>query len=155
MVSTKDAMRAQEHFHGFLLPANPSNNVCEVSWGKPVQGLEANIERFWNSPVMHQVVPDEFKPMLFSQGCPTPFLGPPTQSTTTHEVPQEPKGCAVIAEGLEANIERFWNSPVMHQVVPDEFKPMLFNKGCPTPFPGPTKPIRPSRMNFRKNQKVA
>jgi RNA recognition motif-containing protein len=94
MVSTQDAMRAKEYFHGFLPSTSPSNKVCEVSWGEPVQGLEANIEKFRNSPVMHPEVQDAFKPMLFIQG----FL---------------------------------------------------------SPFPGPTQRIRPPRMKFRKNQKVA
>jgi hypothetical protein len=57
-------------------------------------------------------------------------------------------------QGLEANIEGFRNNSVMHEEVKDEFKPMLLREGCRIPFPGPTKPIRPPRMKFRKHKKI-
>lgn len=55
-----------------------SDKVCEAVWGEPVQGLEANIERFRNSPVMHELVPLTFKPTLFQNGIPVAFP-PPTK----------------------------------------------------------------------------
>lgn len=45
-------------------------------------------------------------------------------------------------QGLTAHIERFRNHPVMHPTVPDNFKPMLFQKGVRVPFPAPTKSIK-------------
>jgi hypothetical protein len=37
-------------------------------WSKPFQGLEANVARYRNSPVMHPEIPDEFKPVVFRDG---------------------------------------------------------------------------------------
>ena len=34
-----------------------------MNWSHPYQGLDAHIERYRNSPVMHEDVPDEYKPM--------------------------------------------------------------------------------------------
>jgi hypothetical protein len=43
--------------------------------------------------------------------------------------------------GLRAQIERLRNSPVMHESVPDCFKPILLQKGERVCFPKPTRPI--------------
>lgn len=76
MVTTQDAQLAWKRFHGFQQWNIPSNKACEVSWGDLAQGLEANIKRFQDSPVMHQDVPDEWKPMLFSDGNHVAFPDP-------------------------------------------------------------------------------
>jgi len=76
METTQDAMRAWECFNGFQQWQLPSTKVCEVSWAQPLQGLKAHIKRFQNSPVMHEEVLDEWKPMLFSQGHRIAFPGP-------------------------------------------------------------------------------
>jgi hypothetical protein len=47
--------------------------------------------------------------------------------------------------GLEAHIERYRNSSVMHPVVPDAMKPALYRGGVRIPFPAPTKRIRVPR----------
>lgn len=51
---------------------------CEVCWSHPNQGLAAQIERYRDSPVMHDSVPGEHKPMLFSGGRRVAFP-PPTR----------------------------------------------------------------------------
>jgi hypothetical protein len=51
--------------------------VLEVSWS-PVQGFEAQIERYRNSPLMHESVPDAFKPVIFASGVRCDFP-PPTE----------------------------------------------------------------------------
>jgi len=53
-----------------------SGKVCWVSWCEPSQGLETHIERYRNSPVMHDSVPDEHKPLLLENGCRIPFPKP-------------------------------------------------------------------------------
>lgn len=53
------------------------------------------------------------------------------------------------SQGIESNIERYRNSPVMHQSVPEELRPMMFNKGVFVPFPSPAKRLRPPRALFR------
>lgn len=55
-------------FDGFGEWCLPSNKICQVSWSDPLQGLEAHIDRYKNSPMMHASVPDEYKPMVFSEG---------------------------------------------------------------------------------------
>lgn len=40
---------------------------------------------------------------------------------------------------LDAHVERYRNSSVMHHSVPEEFKPALFENGQQIPFPKPSK----------------
>jgi len=63
-------------FEGFTGWIFASKKVCGVSWSSPHQGLEAHIERYRNSPVMHSTVPDEYKPVLFENGVRKLFPGP-------------------------------------------------------------------------------
>jgi len=74
-----DALRVIEAFQGFTGWFYESSKVCEVSWSHPHQGLEEHIERYRNSPVMHQCMPDEYKPMIFSRGARIQFP-PPTKA---------------------------------------------------------------------------
>jgi hypothetical protein len=55
-------------FDGYSKWTLPSRKVCSVSWSGPHQGLEAHVERYRNSPVMHNSVPDEYKPVIFWDG---------------------------------------------------------------------------------------
>eukprot|EP00913_Durusdinium_trenchii_P031207 g29221.t1 len=52
------------------------DKVCEVSWAHPHQGLAEHVERYRNSPVMHPSTPEEYKPMIFSDGQRVQFPGP-------------------------------------------------------------------------------
>jgi hypothetical protein len=52
--------------------------------------------------------------------------------------------------GLDAYIERYRNSRLMHGKVNDEYKPALFKNGYRIPFPRPTKSVRLPRA--RKEQ---
>merc|ERR1711924_370716 len=54
----------------------PSQKVCEVGWSNKHQGLAEQIRRYRNSPVMHDSVPDEYKPMLFRKGIRQDFPAP-------------------------------------------------------------------------------
>jgi hypothetical protein len=56
-----------------------SRRACHVSWCEPDQGVEAHIERYRNSSVMHASVPDEFRPVLLRNGQRVPFP-PPTRT---------------------------------------------------------------------------
>lgn len=84
-ISTEEAERFKEHFEGFHEWAVPSDKVCEVLWSAARQGLQANIERFRNSPVMHESVPDKFRPALFVDGVRVPFP-PPTRRPRAPEI---------------------------------------------------------------------
>mmetsp|Transcript_100155 Transcript_100155/g.137954 ORF Transcript_100155/g.137954 Transcript_100155/m.137954 type:complete len:277 (+) Transcript_100155:72-902(+) len=54
----------------------PTSKVCDVGWGDQHQGLKAKVQRYRNSPVMHESVPDECKPVLFVDGVRAAFPKP-------------------------------------------------------------------------------
>lgn len=64
-VDSTVAKRFQSTFDGLELP---NGRICRALWSKPFQGLEANVARYRNSPVMHPEIPDEFKPVVFRDG---------------------------------------------------------------------------------------
>lgn len=72
------AVAAIEHFQGFDgWPAGLSaDKPCETVWSAQDQGLEAQVNRCRNCPVMHPDVPEELKPVLLSNGVPVPFPAP-------------------------------------------------------------------------------
>jgi hypothetical protein len=82
-VSPEEAQRFQKHFQGFKNWSVPSEKVCEVCESDKVQGKEDNIARYRNSPIMHESIPDNFKPALFEDGKrvvfpePTKTIRPP------------------------------------------------------------------------------
>lgn len=63
-------------FAGFSNWVLPTAKVCQVGWSGPHQGLIAHVERYRNSPVMHNSVPDEYKPVIFANGVRQPFPSP-------------------------------------------------------------------------------
>lgn len=63
-------------FDGFSDWPCPCRKAIRVSWSEPHQGVEAYVERFRNSPLMHADVPDEIRPALLLDGCRVPFPGP-------------------------------------------------------------------------------
>lgn len=75
-VSTEQAECFWDTFDGFTDWMIPSKKICTVSWADPHQGLSPNIERYRNSPVMHEKVPDIYKPLLFVDGVRLPFPAP-------------------------------------------------------------------------------
>lgn len=75
-VTHEDAKRAKTSFQGFARWRVPSRKTCDVVWSGPVQGLMAHTERYRNSPVMHDSVPDEYKPAVFVDGVRVPFPAP-------------------------------------------------------------------------------
>jgi hypothetical protein len=75
-VSTEDADRFYHHFEGFTDWSLRSEKVSQVTWSKPLQGLEGHIERYRNSPVMHADIPDDYRPVLFRGGVRIPFPHP-------------------------------------------------------------------------------
>jgi len=77
MTSPQEAQRMRQHFEGWSNWAVKSDKVCSVSWSRPQQqGFVTHIERYRNSPIMHESVDDEWKPALFSQGERLHFPGP-------------------------------------------------------------------------------
>jgi len=74
--TAEDAVQARQSLHGFSDWKIPSHKVCEVGWSSRQQGLAEQIKRYRNSPVMHESVPDEYKPMLFTNGRRVAFPAP-------------------------------------------------------------------------------
>jgi len=54
----------------------PSRKVCKVVWNHPLQGLDAMVERYRNSPIMRADVPDICRPILLRHGVRTEFPAP-------------------------------------------------------------------------------
>jgi hypothetical protein len=76
MTSHRAACQFMRHFTGFSGWQFESSKVAEVTWSSPSQGYDAHVERYRNSPVMHEAVPDEFKPAMFAGGKRVAFPAP-------------------------------------------------------------------------------
>merc|ERR1711862_775811 len=76
LVNGRVAEQCRSHFDGFTEWSIQSEKVAEVTWSNPSQGLAAHVERYRNSPVMHEAVPDEFKPAMFANGKRIGFPSP-------------------------------------------------------------------------------
>lgn len=76
MESHESAASLMLAFHGLNQWGVEDNSVCSVSWNEPHQGLDALIERYRNSPVMHPSVAPAHRPAVFSEGQPVPFPAP-------------------------------------------------------------------------------
>merc|ERR1712048_904266 len=73
-VSLMDACAFQKCFNGFKRWTIPTSKAGSVGWSNAdQQGLEANIERYRNSAVMHHSVPDQHKPIILKNGLRIPF----------------------------------------------------------------------------------
>jgi len=66
-----DNTKAESFFHrfqGFSGWIMQSDKVCDVTWSAALQGIHDHVKRYRNSPVMHETVSDEFRPVLFKDG---------------------------------------------------------------------------------------
>jgi hypothetical protein len=79
LISYDVAVRMMEALEGYDGFASTGVTSMEVCWSMPHQGLDLQIRRFQNSPVMHPSVPDEIKPMIFIDGVRSPFPEPTKQ----------------------------------------------------------------------------
>jgi len=78
-LDSEDAERFKIHFSGFSNWGHESDKVCEMTWSTAIQGQDANIERYRNSPVMHHSMPEECKPLVFKDGERVAFPKPSKQ----------------------------------------------------------------------------
>jgi len=72
----EDARGFKQTFQGFSGWRFNSDKKCDVQWSTPYQGLAAHIHRYRSSPVMHESVPESFRPMLLLGGEPVDFPAP-------------------------------------------------------------------------------
>lgn len=75
-VRPRDAKFFMEYFEGFSRWCIQSPKVCHVTWSAPNQGLECHVQSYRNSPVMHDSLPDEYKPRLYQAGVRIAFPKP-------------------------------------------------------------------------------
>lgn len=64
-----------EGYDGWNIGNNVDDTIAEVGFSK-MQGLQANIERYRNSPLMHKSVPDICRPAVYYAGNLVPFPSP-------------------------------------------------------------------------------
>lgn len=93
-VSTEQADKFYYHFQDFTAWTLKSEKVSMVTWSHPLQGLEGHIERYRNSPVMHEDVSDDKRPVLFKDGVRIPFPEPTKKLRAPHL-----KDCRPAKEG--------------------------------------------------------
>merc|ERR1712232_271490 len=76
-LTTPDAVpRFWKTFNGYTKWLFRSAKVCNLSWSNPHQGLAAHVKRYRNSPLMHEAVPDEYRPIVLENGTRVPFPAP-------------------------------------------------------------------------------
>jgi len=66
--SHDEAERFIREFNGFAAWGRKSGKVCSVAWSDTQGDLEAHVERYRSCAMMHDAVPDEFKPAIFNAG---------------------------------------------------------------------------------------
>merc|ERR1712087_892469 len=81
-------------FDGYKRWMFPSAKVCKVSWSNSHQGLASNVKRYRNSPLMHESVPDEYRPVLFQDGGRIDFPSPSRELMAPKfiKAPRRPNG---------------------------------------------------------------
>lgn len=72
MTSHQQALRATAAVSGQTALARVCGGL-EVCWSELHQGLSAQLARYRNSPIMHESVSEDFKPLLFHQGAQVAF----------------------------------------------------------------------------------
>jgi len=73
--SAQITLQCKEKLQGFNTWNEPSEKKMEIEWSD-LQGLVANVERYRNSPIMHESVQDELKPAMFKRGVRIAFPEP-------------------------------------------------------------------------------
>jgi len=76
LISHEIALEVFDALSGFAWETTKPGKECKVNWASPHQGLEAHIQHFRNSPVMHGDVHEEYKPALFKDGEQVEFPKP-------------------------------------------------------------------------------
>jgi hypothetical protein len=75
-VTLQDAADFKNHFQAFSDWDLPSDNTCEVTWFDSTHNIDSHIQRYRDSPLMHESVEDRFKPVLFKDGLRMAFPEP-------------------------------------------------------------------------------
>jgi hypothetical protein len=76
-VAHEQALRFGDFFNG-LKSSDNTNSAGLAEWSGAVQGFDENVKRYRDSPIMHDSMPEEVKPVIFRDGQPIAFP-PPTK----------------------------------------------------------------------------
>lgn len=68
LVNFSEAQRVMAHLDGFQDWPCGHVEPCNVHWSEVLLGLEANINRYKNSRLMHPRTPDHFRPAIYQNG---------------------------------------------------------------------------------------
>jgi len=80
----EQTLLGMQRLQGFKEWKVPSRKVLQVVWSSPHQGLDEHMERYRNSPVMHDLMPDEYKPILLKGGIRIEFPRPTARMRAPH-----------------------------------------------------------------------
>lgn len=100
LVSTENAEIFRDHFEGFnRWPEQyESSKVASVGWSDALQGCQAQVDRYRDSRIMHESMPDELKPALFNEnGVRLPFP-PPTKPLRAPRARPAQKKAAIVGQ---------------------------------------------------------
>lgn len=101
LISHAEADEVIKRFQGYDKWKVPSKKAVDVMWGDPYQGKDAHVNRYRNSPVMHESVHEEHKPMIFENGEQVTFP-PPTKKIRQ---PRIKRRCGHDGVGAPAGLE--------------------------------------------------
>lgn len=101
LVSSAEARRFWGHFEGFCRWGVPSTKVGSMGWSDYLQGLESNVNRYRDSRMMHETMPDNIKAVVFEAGKRVAFP-PPTKPLQRPRERQPKKQAAAAQPRLQA-----------------------------------------------------
>eukprot|EP00931_Biecheleriopsis_adriatica_P008164 TRINITY_DN10938_c0_g1_i1.p1 TRINITY_DN10938_c0_g1~~TRINITY_DN10938_c0_g1_i1.p1 ORF type:complete len:309 (-),score=63.15 TRINITY_DN10938_c0_g1_i1:238-1164(-) len=90
------------HFQGFSRWGVDTDRVAEVTWSWKHQGLTQHIERYRNSPVMHDSMPDVCKPIVLCNGVRVTFPRPTKRIQQPRMRTQKSRKAGGMSDDLEA-----------------------------------------------------
>jgi hypothetical protein len=88
-----DAARALQCLLGQPI-GEPGAVVEKTEWSNPHQGIDCHLKRFRDCPVMHRLVPAEFKPIYLRDGTPAKFPPPTRELVAPREFRRQLAACA-------------------------------------------------------------
>jgi len=109
LLTPEDTHLFESHFQGFCSWAFPSRKVAEVTWSRPMQGLAATTDRYRNSPIMHQDVPDRYKPCMFRDGVRVCFPSPTKPISSPEEIVAPQVGVSTTTRSSQS-VSNAWRS---------------------------------------------
>lgn len=75
-INHEEAMAVKATLDGFTDWGVDSKKECLVEWATTFQGKDEHVEHYRNSPLMHDSVAKEHRPLLFENGKEVPFPAP-------------------------------------------------------------------------------